>query len=441
MKRTLGVRACAFGLTALLLCATATAQQTGASEEASASGVLLASCNGQCGEDYGVSIDSGFCDCDDCGDCLDGCSTGCCDTAGCGSGACQPGFFVGGEYIYARANFSEATSFVNYTFTPSITAPDAVATRTYVPYDFDYEGSFRYFAGYRLNCCGDELRFSGTSLTSNAGGTQTAGTFPFQTPFTTFDGPTFGDGIIGNGDTGVGANGPSTGSVVTLSANVDMDYWDLTFARSIPLGGAVSEPFDPCACGGCGTCNDCCGCCCPSWDIKWMGGVRVANGGWDRAGFVDNNAVGALAGGADNAAYDQFDFDGAGLLFGMEGRRYFGPCGVASVYVKGNIAALLGNASYHRESWNENGGVRVQGTTAVDQADFTRVVPVTEIEIGSKVFLTSNMSLSGGYFFQAWHDLGMGAEVQVNDAANDLRFDDANILGFDGFFVRGEATF
>ena len=46
-------------------------------------------------------------------------------------------------------------------------------------------------------------------------------------------------------------------------------------------------------------------------------------------------------------------------------------------------------------------------------------------------------TLAAGYLFQAWYDLGMTQEIGGNLPG----LDDANILGFDGVFVRGEWSY
>jgi len=59
--------------------------------------------------------------------------------------------------------------------------------------------------------------------------------------------------------------------------------------------------------------------------------------------------------------------------------------------------------------------------------------------VGGRWQPTYWMELSAGYFFQAWWDLGM------TESSVDLGFpvfrDDANIMAWDGFFLRGEMKF
>ena len=67
----------------------------------------------------------------------------------------------------------------------------------------------------------------------------------------------------------------------------------------------------------------------------------------------------------------------------------------------------------------------------------TQIVPVTELELGATAHLGRVASFSAGYFWSAWHDLGMREDLPPGLS----RTDDANILGFDGLFARGEVAY
>jgi hypothetical protein len=79
------------------------------------------------------------------------------------------------------------------------------------------------------------------------------------------------------------------------------------------------------------------------------------------------------------------------------------------------------------------------GVTPTQRASFTRLIPVTEIELGASVHLSDRFTVSGGYLVSAWHDLGFGDQYFA--VLTPVFYDDANILGFDGFFVRAEVTY
>jgi hypothetical protein len=115
------------------------------------------------------------------------------------------------------------------------------------------------------------------------------------------------------------------------------------------------------------------------------------------------------------------------------GRRYFGRRGLFSVYGKGDWSILWGEMETNVAVTN------VAGTAFIlNAAD--RIVPVTEIELGGTAHLGSRASLSAGYFWAAWHDLGMRDTYSFTQFQLS-HYDDANILGWDGFFARAEVTF
>ena len=114
------------------------------------------------------------------------------------------------------------------------------------------------------------------------------------------------------------------------------------------------------------------------------------------------------------------------------GRRYCGKTGFASLYLKGDISLLLGDMDL----------VTTGTEFARHSMSTTQIVPVTEIEAGGTLFLTKCASVSAGYMLAAWHDLGHRAEYNAGAIGVQLNsFDDANILGLDGFFARAEFAY
>ena len=134
------------------------------------------------------------------------------------------------------------------------------------------------------------------------------------------------------------------------------------------------------------------------------------------------------------------NFRGGGLRTGLEGRRYFFKDGWLSLYAKGDISLLLGdvNVSSIRTVADPTGGT----PNIVNTQTFRtrQIVPVTELEAGLTGQLSSRLSVTAGYLFAAWHDLGIRQEHQLN-TLQPITYDDANILGFDGFFARAEFDF
>jgi hypothetical protein len=353
---------------------------------------------------------------------------GCCDT--CGSGdcggecwyrgglgcdmfgmVCPPGrYFFTADWLYVRASFSEATAFL-----VQENNQQGIATDTFHQFDFDYESSYRLGGGYRLCNCGEEFRMYYTRLSSYADAVVPDGAImPFE------------------------VNVPP-GGTASARADVDVKSYDFEFAKTIPLGGALG-----CGCGdACGGCGDGCGsgCACPAWDITWSGGLRFSDVEWSRSysaldttGFVGTEAISAM------------NFEGGGIRIGLEGRRYFCGNGCLSVYLKGDISLLMGDIDIitARQVNDPTPGAPANIITQIFSN--RQIIPVTELEAGLTGHITCNTSITTGYMLSAWHDLGFRDEFQgfSNGAAGSLletNYDDANILGFDGFFARFEMAF
>lgn len=328
--------------------------------------------------------------------------------------ATRGGFYVGGEYLYVRASSSDASAYLEQNIEELETAPfDRVHQL-----DFQHESGFRFYGGYRLCDCGEEIRWTYTQFDSSAQtlapGFEVSGLIQIHVPMEATGLPGVGGTII-NGD-------------------IRVKSGDLEYAKTIPLGA----PMDCCdaGCGECGDgCCDCEPCCggCPAWDITWSGGVRFATADLRRTFVALDNDEEVLT----NAS-SKISFDGGGPRFGLEGRRYFGCDGWFSAYLKGNISLLLGNVNIvnHRESTEDPGQV-------VSQYFRNRnVIPVTEIEAGMTCRATKYGTLSAGYLFSAWHDLGFRDQYS-NLAGSQFgeTYDDANILAFDGLFLRLEGNF
>jgi hypothetical protein len=62
---------------------------------------------------------------------------------------------------------------------------------------------------------------------------------------------------------------------------------------------------------------------------------------------------------------------------------------------------------------------------------------VTELEAGLTGQVSCNAAITAGYLFAAFHDLGFRDESELNTLLP-VTYDDANMLGFDGFFIRAE---
>ncbi|NOY42827.1 MAG: hypothetical protein GXP26_13455 [Planctomycetes bacterium] len=331
----------------------------------------------------------------------------------------RPGqFFVAADYLNVRATFSESTAYVVRTGT----APPAgntllpPITNVFQELDYGYQSSYRIFGGYRFNECGGEIRFAFTRFDSSAsalsppavpaapGGQTTQILNPFDLVAT------------------------STGDRISVNSNVGANIYDLGFAKTIPLGSP--------ACGGCDSCASACdtGCdtgCgwCPAWDLRWSAGIRFAEVNWDRrAELQSTNDYGSTT----------MDFDGGGARVGLEGTRYLGRQQRFAIFARGDMSILLGEVSIEHTS-----GVGGTAPSILNLTQFssTQLIPVLDIEAGGTFYVTDRLTVSAGYLLSAWFDLGMRDTFDVLEGAGPISFDDSNILGFDGFFVRSEFAF
>ncbi len=352
-----------------------------------------------------------------CGGCLDDC---CSCGGGCEGLLCRPGqFFLVGEYIYARASLSEALAYVVQDPTQPLDGLQVIE------YDFDYKSSYRFSGGYRFCDCGGEIVFGYARYRGEADFTvQDNSASQSVTIWSPYE-----------------VNAPGDDGYLTGEADIDVRSYDLGFSKTIPLGsplGCCGSCCDTC----CDTCCDdtCCGGWCPAWDITWSVGVRFAEAGWSRGNtsfesdFQDQVAT----------ANTRLDFEGTGARVGLLGRRYFGCRGLISAYAKGDISLLVGDLDIQATTINDPDGSSPLAVTSHRNSG-RRIIPVTEIEAGLTAHLGRHVHLSSGYFLSAWHDLGFRDEYNFGGPGGGgfqlLNYDDANILGFDGFFARAELTY
>lgn len=296
--------------------------------------------------------------------------------------------FFGAEWLHVRANFSESVAWLERDI--------ANFTDTFHELDFDYKDSYSLYGGYRTcDCCG-EVRFAFTRYRGDI-----CMQSPAATDNTQYIAP-------------LEVNAVQPGQRVTSCADVDVRSYDLDFGRTIPLG----SPLDDCSC-----------CWCPAWDLQWFAGVRYADVGWLHGHASFDNELQLM-----RTGITRMDFDGIGPRVGMKGRRYIGRSGKLSVFAKGTISLLLGDVDYTTTLTD----VQTPGIVQTQRASFTRVIPVTDIELGVSAHIRDSITVSSGYLLSSWHDLGMGDQ---SDFGLQLEYDDANILSFDGFFVRAEVTY
>jgi hypothetical protein len=330
-----------------------------------------------------------------------------CGDSGCSGAEC----FVVAEVLHVEAGFSEALAFVDSQFINGTTSFE------YIDRDFDFTSSYRFGGGYRLCECGEEVRFmytrmrsdSHTGFTSEFVNNQPQFLIPFKPP--QFDG------------------GP-----VFIDAEVDAHTYDLEIAKTIALGCQPCECGD--ACGGqCGECCDPCAMPCPLWDFSWSLGLRYAEVDWYRSWRTFDTTPEQIG-----LALSTMDFQGVGPRLGVEGRRYFFDSGWLSAYAKTDISLLWGELEFDTVSQN-NLDPNLPTETVVSREN-RQVIPVTELEVGFSAQVTCKSRITGGYLVSAWHDLGFRDDFLVDPQLTfPIVYDDANILGFHGWFLRAEVAY
>ncbi len=170
--------------------------------------------------------------------------------------------------------------------------------------------------------------------------------------------------------------------------------------------------------------------------MRWLAGVRIA-----QVYRFDNNQITNPDGSIAALGMINANFYGAGPKVGFQIRRYFGPQQRLSVYAKSSMSLLLGQFHGTRTQ-NIPGDVNTPTsiTTAIDNT--SRVIPVTDIEVGGSVQLYPSFFVSAGYFVQAWWDLGYGETISAGGLATSFgALDTSNIMAWTGMFVRAEFFF
>ncbi len=329
---------------------------------------------------------------------LGGCQP-CAGCAGgrCGCGACftcpNPGFYAGAEYLLMRPHFSEAIAFAQGTQT----LPTAFEVEGR-ELQFDYDNSFRVFAGYRTPS-GGEFRFTYWYLFGDISVEGTAtGTEFIVDPFGNVVGALR---VMDLGDVRGFGTLLTAGDHIATRATVRTNVYDFDFIKPLALSSR-------------------------SWAFSCSAGARIAD--------IDQyyESLVTLAGAPLASGDFSSAFIGAGPRLGAEARRYFGETGRLSLFVNGHAALLLGENEI-RSSTAPNTAFQLAQSESL-----TRTIPVLEAELGLAWQVRESLSLSAGWVFQAWFDLGVSGGQFGGFFAG---ADDANIMSFDGLSARAEWTF
>ncbi len=307
----------------------------------------------------------------------------------------KPGGFFGGiDYLLLRPHFSEAIAFARGSQVGGMNMVQE-------PLDFDYQSSLRAMFGYRSAQGDTELRFTYWYIDSDtnvAAGNPGPGQFIVD-PFGNMVGSAM---VLDPGDTRFLTVIDMGGDSIATRASVRLNIFDLD------MGVAVAPQN-------------------PSWSIDFTAGVRIA----EVDQFYDSVIRDA---GGDVVSRGDFtvDFVGAGPRLGSGLRRVFGQDRQFNVFAQGSGALLLGqyDLGFSNLVVGQGSGTQTQS--------MTRLIPVVDTEVGASWRMANGLTIAGGYLFQGWFDLGTsGGKFDGFFSGTD----DANIMSFDGMFVRAEMAF
>jgi hypothetical protein len=297
-----------------------------------------------------------------------------------GCGACGAadgaGFYAGAEFLLMRVHFSEAIAFVRVTDTP--TGVGLLRQTRADELDFDYEPSFRVFLGYQWDT-NTSLRASYWHFNA---GTSVSGAVD-QVNQTIVD--PFG-------------NRATVGQAALATAGVEMNVYDLDLVRTTRLD---------------------------QWGttVYWAAGARLADIYQDYdVGIALQNGPGLTRG--DFRA----EFLGAGPHFEVSAYTWGAGSGRFALYGRTGLALLIGE-------YDVSAGANVPAARIEQAASRTRAVPVVEAELGAAWRPMPNLTISTGWQFQSWFNVGTSGG-QFGGAF--LGTDDADIMSFDGLVVRAE---
>jgi hypothetical protein len=304
-------------------------------------------------------------------------------------------FHGGADLLLVRPTFSEAIAFARGTQT----FPVSLSTRA-VPIEFDYEASYRAFVGMRNGESGAGWRFTYTSITADtqvngtAGG---AGQFIVD-PFGNLVGSVqVVDPADARGIGTVVSQGPFVADAIRTFTSVDLRVYDIDFMS--PMGVT-----------------------CHGFTWSYQAGLRFA----DVQQFYES----AVDVGGVNIARGDFDVDffGVGPHVGINGERQFGG-GRVSLFGSLSGSLLVGN---HDVVFSNS---PLPGVSFTQEEVARRTIPVLESELGVRVRAFQSCTLTAGWLFQSWWDLGASGGTFGGWFSG---ADDSNIMSFDGLFLRAE---
>ncbi|HUG90786.1 MAG TPA: Lpg1974 family pore-forming outer membrane protein [Planctomycetaceae bacterium] len=314
-----------------------------------------------------------------CGDSDAACAPG-------GCGLCGGSLYGSFDFLLARPHFSEAIAFAEVN--PAGPRVDGRELQ------FGYDPSYRLRVGSWMSC----------------------GAAGFRATYWHFNGQTDANGVPAAPGFLIDpfGNVALPGTRIATEAEVRMNVYDLEFVST--------HDWD----GGCTT-------------LAWTAGVRIAD--------VDQSYDSLIAVGGLPITFGDFsaDFIGAGPRIGLEAAHRRGPCSPLSLFASVHGSLLLGEYDVNSSNRVFLPGVGTAPEGAQHES-LTRTIPVVEMELGASWQAAERWTIAAGWMFQAWFDLGTsGGRFENHPLFGTTPLftgaDDANIMSFDGFFLRAEMGF
>jgi hypothetical protein len=171
---------------------------------------------------------------------------------------------------------------------------------------------------------------------------------------------------------------------------------------------------------------------CGSFGLTYSAGLRFA----DVTQFYDS-IIGAGGAPISNSRFD-VDFFGVGPYLSLIGETRHGDCGQFSLFAKGAMALLVGQ-------YDVTFDVQLPGLHGSQAGDRIRTIPVFESELGAAWRPNEHWTLTGGWMFAAWSNIGTSGSTFDGEQLPVLpvdtvygETDDSDIMAFDGLFLRVE---
>jgi len=283
--------------------------------------------------------------------------------------------YAGADYLLLRAHFSEAIAFVQVTDSLQNGLPHEQSQAQEL--NFSYNSAFRTYLGYHLSPTSD-LQFTYLHINTSVAVNGTSSS-PAQ-----FNIDAFGDRA-------------GFGQTIQTNANVQLNAFDFDYVKPFVLN------------------QGCLG-------VRASAGVRLA----DVRQSYGSNTFDALGGVIGQGTFSTHFF-GAGPHLGLQTQARRRPDSPFSLIARGAGSILVGG-------YDISSGAVFTGVGGAGQAaSRTLTVPVIEAELGAAWQPTPSFTLSAGWMFQAWFDLGVSGGT---NGGKYVEVDDSNIMSFDGLFTR-----